>query len=224
MGRMDKKKSKKRRSLSPVTRLILKVLGFCALAFLALGFTLLPGVSKKLDFSVRHRTERLLDAAFPKYEVETVNANPRLEVDNILTIGFIKKTEIEQIAQQRGTQTGYLSLKFNQARFRIRELFILPHIILFSLFIFTPISLLKKGLAWLGSAAVLYGLLALKIMGMFRYEAFTAYARQAPTGWLYIIPYFSSPGLVFFVVILLWLSALILIADRKKLMSLLPDL
>ena len=225
MGRMDKKKADKGKSkgLSPLLKLGLKVVIFFTLFLLMLGFTYLPGVDRKLDFSARIRSAKILKYAFPKYEVHTVNASPRLEENNILTVGFLKKTEIAAISQQNGNQQNFMSFTLNQARFRIRELYLIPHLVLFLLCLLSPIPWPKRFFSWVFGAAFIYGLLALKLIGMFRYEITGTYTGIAPTGGLGIIPYLSSPGLVFLLVIIIWMISLVVVLNRKDLIELLPE-
>ena len=113
MGRMDKKKKgkptkskptnkskpkPKRKSLSPLMQLVVNIGLFCLSFMFLIGMTYLPAVQKDLDFSVRKRAAKALTWAFPDYEIGTVASNRNNEIDNLLTVGYLQKKELQEIA------------------------------------------------------------------------------------------------------------------------------
>lgn len=219
MGK-KKKKNRKKRSLSPIQKAIVLILGFCLSFFLLIGFTNLNGPSQELDFAVRKRAKKVLEKAFPAYQVETIAANPNNEQDNLLTVGYVSKEVIQQRLQQNQVNQEYVNMRFNNFQLRIREFFISPLLLLGLLFLFTPITWKKKLLAMLGGLLLLYGLLVLKLRAVMRFEINRVYFPDQGGVLQDITPYFSSPGLVFFMIILIWVSLLLPFLDLKKLINL----
>lgn len=219
---MGKKKKKTSRRLSPIQKAIVLILGFCMAYFLLIGFSNLAGPQKELDFAVRKRADKVLDKAFPKYQVETIAANPKAELDNMLTVGYVNKEVIRQSLQQNQVQQGYVNMKFNNFQLRIREFFITPMLLLALLFLFTPIAWKKKLPAMLAGLLVLYGLLTLKLRAVMKFEINRVYFPDKEGFLQMITPYFSSPGLVFLVIVVIWMALILPFVDVKKLLKELP--
>jgi hypothetical protein len=216
MGRVDKKKKSKPQRVSPLIALILRIGAFCLAFVLLMGFSYLPGVRKNLDFSVRKRVAKVLTLAYPDYQIATVSAKPSSEKDNLLTIGYLQKKEIEAIAAQQSNGAAYLNMKFNQVQLRIRELLVTPILILLLLFLFTPIRLRYKLLSMAIGLAIVYGLILFKIIAILGYSITNTYAPGNISSIQRMIPYFSSPGLVFLMVIIIWMALVLPFLDRKK--------
>ena len=223
MGK-KKKKNREKRSLSPIQKAIVLILGFCMSFFLLIGFTNLNGPSRALDFTVRKRADKVLDKGFPAYQVETIAANSNSEQDNLLTVGYLSKEVIRQSFQANQVNKEYVNMRFNNFQLRIREFFISPMLLLCLLFLFTPIGWKKKLPAMAGGLLILYGLLVMKLRVVMRFEINRVYFPDQGGVLQDITPYFSSPGLVFFVIILIWIGLLLPFLDLKKLINLLPDL
>lgn len=223
MGRMGKKKKTTKRRLSPIQKAILLILGFSMSFFLLIGFTNLTGPSKALDFAVRKRAKKVLDKAFPAYQVETIAANPKSEADNRLTVGYANKEIIRQSIQQNRVDQAYVNMRFNNFQLRIREFFISPLLILALLFLFTPIAWKIKLPGMLAGLLLLYGLLVLKLRAVMQFEINRVYFPDKEGLLQNIIPYFSSPGLVFLIVLVIWIGIILPFLDLKKLLSIIPD-
>lgn len=214
---MGKKKKRSGRSLSLLQKVILLVFGLCLSYFLLIGVSYMPGVRTPLDFAVRNRAKAVLDAAFPNYQMETVSADPKKEKDNILTVGFLSKEQIRQILMENNAQQGYVRMPFINYQLRIREFFITPLILLCLLFLFTPIKWKIKLLGLLGGLLILYGLLSLKLRAIAKFEIVQTYFPEKAGFLQRITPYFSSPGLVFLVILIIWMAIIFPFVDFKKL-------
>lgn len=216
MGRMDQKKKGKPERLSPLLQLVLRIGLFCLSFVLLIGFTYLPGVRKDLDFSVRKRVAKALTWAYPDYTIETVAANRKLEKDNLLTIGYLQKKEIEALINKQNNGAAYLNVSFNNTQLRIRELIVTPLLLLGLLFLFTPLTIKYKGPGLLVGLLILYGLILFKIIAILGYSITKTYAPENLSLMQKTIPYFSSPGLVFLIVVILWMALILPFLDQKK--------
>lgn len=216
MGRMDKKKKGKPQRLSPLLKLVLRIGLFCLSFVLLIGFTYLPGVRKDLDFSVRKRVAKVLSWAYPDYQIETIRPDRKLEEDNLLTVGYLQKKEIEAVVNSQNNGAAYMKLSFNNLQLRIRELIVTPLLLLLLLFLFTPIKLKYKGPGLLLGLLVLYGLILFKVIAILGYSITQAYAPENLSLIQKTVPYFSSPGLVFLIVVILWMALVLPFLDQKK--------
>lgn len=216
MGRMDKKKKDEPKGLSPLLKLVLRIVLFCLSFVLLIGFTYLPGVRKDLDFSMRNRVAKVLNWAYPDYQIKTVLSNRKLEKDNLLTVGYLQKKEIEAIASSRNTGEAYMSMSFNKIQLRIRELIVTPLLLLLLLFLFTPLKLKFKIPGLFVGLSILYGLILFKIIAILGYSITQEYAPENISVIQKTIPYFSSPGLVFLIVLILWMTLVLPFMDRKR--------
>lgn len=218
---MGEKKKKEGRSLSLIQKAILLLSGFCLSYFLLIGFSYLPGVRSELDFAVRKRAKIALDNAFPSYQIETVSADRKSEIDNTLTVGYISKEVIRQVIQERNAQQqAYIQMPFKNFQIRIREFFITPMLLIMLLFLFTPIRWKVKLLGLLGAWAVLYGLLTMKLRAITKFEINRAYFPESNSLLQDLTPFFSSPGLVFLTMIIIWMAIILPFVNFKKLSKL----
>ena len=226
MGRMDQKKKgkskpklktpPKRKSLSPLMQLVATISLFCVVFVFLIGLSYLPGVRKNIDFSVRNRVAKVLNWAYPDYEIATIAANRNQEKDNLLTIGYISKREIQEMASRQNTGTGYMNLSFHNTQLRIRELIVTPILLLVLLFFFTPIKLKQKAISGSIGLLVLYGLILFKIIAILGYSITQTYAPENISLIQKSIPYFSSPGLVFLIVLIIWMALVLPFIDKKS--------
>lgn len=224
MGRVGKKKKKTNQPrMSPIRKAIFLLIGFCMSFFLLIGFTNLNGPSKVLDFAVRKKARKILKKAFPAYHVETIAANPKSEKDNLLTVGYADKETIRQQLQNNQRGEEYVKMQFRNFQLRIREFFITPLLLLGLLFLFTPISWKIKIPGMLGGLVVLYGLLILKMRAVMSFEINRVYFPEKEGLIMNVTPYLSSPGLVFLVILVIWMGIIIPFLDFKKLLNMLPD-
>ena len=92
----------------------------------------------------------------------------------------------------------------------------MPFFLLLLFFLFSPLSWKNKGIGFGIGALLLYGLVLLKLRGMLRFEIAQIYETDQVAGWIKMIPFFSSPGLVFLLVILIWLALFLPLLDKKR--------
>ncbi|MEM6377982.1 MAG: hypothetical protein AAF705_07200 [Bacteroidota bacterium] len=175
----------------------------------------MPGVRKNLDFSIRNRVAKVLKWSYPDYEIGTVASNRKLEKDNILRVGYLQKKEIQEIASRQSNGAAYMNFKFHNVELRIRELIVTPILIIILLFFFTPIKLKYKAGGLLAGLLVLYGLIMLKIIAIVGYSITNTYAPENISAIQKSIPYFSSPGLVFLIILIIWMALVLPFVDRK---------
>lgn len=220
---MDKKKAKSNYRLTTIQQIIIRILGFCLAYLLCISLTNWAPVKKDLDFAVRKRAKKVLVPAFSAYQIETIAANPAMEKHNLLTIGYISKEAIRRNLQEQQIHRGSVDMTFYNFQLRIREFFFTPMLILVLGFMFFPISWKPRLGGMFAGLVLLAGLLTLKLRAITRFEIRQIYAPGESDLLQVVTPFFSSPGLVFGFILLLWMVTILPFVNLKKLLELLPD-
>ena len=220
---MDKKKEKSSYRITTIQQIIIRILGFCLAYLLCISLTNWSLVKNKLDFAVRKRANKVLVPAFSAYQIETIAANPAVEKHILLTIGFLSKEAIRRRLQEQQIHRGGVNMTFYNFQLRIREFFFTPILIFILGFMFFPLAWKPRLVGMLAGLVLLTGLLTLKLRAITRFEIRQIYTPGESDLLQVLTPFFSSPGLVFGFILLLWMVTILPFVNLKKLLELLPD-